>query len=318
MIWLPSHYAEARALNRHYGTTYYCAIQALPRADRRHVYALYGFCRYADEIVDDTSGATTVQRADALASLEAAFQNAWSGGEPKTPVVAALVESMRNLGLGDEVVTRFLRSMAMDLSVTSYETWAELCGYMDGSAAVVGEMVLPILCPEPVEGTLAAARQLGVAFQMTNFLRDVTEDLDRGRVYIPVEDLRRFGADPWAREVTPEWSELMRFEIARTRDLYRQATHGIRHLPRRAAACVRAAAALYEGILNQIEANGYDVFTRRARVALPIKIGVTAYYLLDAAFPPARAHRVGAAPVRGSGPDTTHLSEETRWSITNT
>jgi 15-cis-phytoene synthase len=318
VIWLPSRYAEARALNRHYGTTYYCAIQALPRADRRHVYALYGFCRYADEIVDDTGGATTVQRADALASLEADFQNAWPGGEPKTPVVAALVESMRDLGLGDELVTRFLRSMAMDLSVTSYETWAELCGYMDGSAAVVGEMVLPILCPEPVEGTLAAARQLGVAFQMTNFLRDVTEDLDRGRVYIPAEDLRRFGADPRAREVTPEWSELMRFEIARTRDLYRQATHGIRHLPRRAAACVRAAAALYEGILNQIEANRYDVFTRRARVALPIKIGVTAYFLLDAAFPPARAHRVGTAPVRRSGLGTTHPTEEPTWSTTNT
>ena len=143
----------------------------MPRADRRHVYALYGFCRYADEIVDDTSGATTVQRADALASLEADFQNAWSGGEPKTPVVAALVESMRDLGLGDEVITRFLRSIAMDLLVTSYETWAELCGYMDGSAAVVGEMVLPILCPEPVYGTLAAALQLGLSFQMTNFLR---------------------------------------------------------------------------------------------------------------------------------------------------
>ena len=155
-----------------------------------------------------------------------------------------------------------------------------------------------ILCPEPVDGTLAAARQLGLAFQMTNFLRDVTEDLDRGRVYIPAEDLRRFGADPRAREVTPEWSELMRFEIARTRDFYRQATHGDPVTCPVVPPSASAAAALYERILNQIEANRYDVFTRRARVALPIKIGVTAYFLLDAALPPARAHRVG----NGAGP----------------
>jgi 15-cis-phytoene synthase len=317
MIWLPSNYAGGRALNRRYGTTFYCATQVLPRTNRRHIYALYGFCRYADEIVDDTNGATTAERAAALAALETGFQTAWSGGEPGTPLLAGLVESMKDLGLGPEVVTRFLRSMAMGLYVTSYETWPELCGYMDGSAAVIGEMVLPVLCPEPAEGAQAAARQLGVAFQMTNFLRDVAEDLERGRVYIPVEDLLRFGADPWAREVTPEWSELMRFEIARTRDLYRQAADGIRRLPRRSAACVGAAATLYGGILNQIEANRYDVFAQRARVPWPVKIGVTAYYMLRAALPLDRAPGPGRAPGR-SGADITHLPEEPTWSTTST
>jgi 15-cis-phytoene synthase len=292
---LPSHYAEGRALSRRYGTTFFWATQVLPRSQRHHVYALYGFCRHADEIVDDTNGATPVERRDALASLEADFRNTWAGGTPGTPVVAALVESMRRLGLGPELVTRFLCSMAMDLSVMSYETWSELSGYMDGSAAVIGEMVLPLLCPEPVEGTLPAARHLGVAFQMTNFLRDVNEDLDRGRVYIPAEDLRRFGAEPSARKVTPEWSELMQFEIARTRDLYRQAADGTQLLPRRAAACVGAAATLYGGILSKIEANRYDVFSCRARVAAPIKAGVTAYYLLNAALPLGRARPTGGS-----------------------
>ena len=200
-------------------------------------------------------------------------------------------------------MTRFLRSMTMDVSVMSYRTWSQLCVYMDGSAAVIGEMMLPVLCPEPVDGALAPARALGVAFQMTNFLRDVGEDLDRGRVYIPAEDLRRFGADPSAREVTPEWAELMRFEIARTRAIYRQAADGIERLPRRAAACVRTAAVLYAEILSRIEANRYDVFSRRARVALPIKTRGDRLQLggCGIAPPPRQAHLLGPGPELWSG-----------------
>jgi 15-cis-phytoene synthase len=318
MTRTPPYYAESRALARRYGTTYYWAAQALPRARRRHVYALYGFCRYADEIVDGAKGGTPAQRARALAGLEASFQTAWAGGEASTQVLAALVESMKILGLRPEVVTRFLRSMTMDLSVMSYGTWSELCVYMDGSAAVIGEMMVPVLCPEPAEAALAAARELGVAFQMTNFLRDVGEDLDRGRVYIPAEDLRRFGADPRAREVTPEWAELMRFEIARTRGIYRRAAVGIERLPRRAAACVRSAAVLYEAILSRIEANRYDVFTRRTRVALPIKLAVTAYNSVGAALPPRHARRTSPGPPPSPGPDMAYAQQEGTWNITST
>ena len=100
MTKIPPHYAESRALARRYGTTYYWAAQALPRVRRRHVYALYGFCRYADEIVDGPNRGTPAQRAGALAGLEAGFQNAWAGGEASLPVLAALVESMKILGLG--------------------------------------------------------------------------------------------------------------------------------------------------------------------------------------------------------------------------
>ena len=136
---------------------------------------------------------------------------------------------------------------------------------MDGSAAVIGEMMLPIL--EPLDPAAAPhARDLGDAFQLTNFLRDVAEDLDRGRVYLPQEDLRRYGADPSRREVTPEWVELMRFEIARCRRLYVSADIGIGMLPPRSARCVRAARLLYSRILDVIETQGYDVFSRRARV----------------------------------------------------
>jgi 15-cis-phytoene synthase len=136
---------------------------------------------------------------------------------------------------------------------------------MDGSAAVIGEMMLPILEPLTPDA-LPHARDLGDAFQLTNFLRDVAEDLDRGRVYLPQEDLRRFGADPAARTVTPEWIELMRFEIERCRALYRSADLGIPLLPPTSAACIRSARVLYSRILDEIEANGYDVFNGRVRV----------------------------------------------------
>ena len=136
------------------------------------------------------------------------------------------------------------------------------------------------------------ARQLGIAFQVTNFVRDVGEDLDRGRVYLPFEDLRRFGADIRGRRVTPEWGVFMRFEIARTREMYRQADAGIGQLPARAARCITTAWVLYGRILDEIEASGYDVFTCRAHVAMPVKLAITARNLLPV---PTRSRRPGSS-----------------------
>ena len=165
--------------------------------------------------------------------------------------------------------------MTMDLTVTRYDTYADLQVYMDGSAAVIGEMMLPILEPRGPDATVPA-RQLGDAFQLTNFLRDVGEDLDRGRVYLPQEDLRRFGVDPAERRVDDAWVALMRFEIERTRRLYASTDRGLRLLPPRSARCIRSARVLYGEILDQIEARGYDVFTGRARVPAWRKAGVVA------------------------------------------
>jgi 15-cis-phytoene synthase len=172
---------------------------------------------------------------------------------------------VRAFDIDPECFRRFLRSMTMDLTVSTYETWDDLRGYMDGSAAVIGEMMLPILEPSGPEAT-RHARDLGDAFQLTNFLRDVDEDLDRGRVYLPQEDLRRFGADPWLRTVTPEWVALMQFEIERCRELYRSADLGVAMLPEREGRCIRSARVLYSRILEVIEEHRYDVFSTRARV----------------------------------------------------
>jgi 15-cis-phytoene synthase len=254
----------------------------LPRIKRHHVHALYGFCRYADDIVDHLGPAGTDVREKALVDLGERFFADLESGDSDDEVLKAVVHTVRAFRIDPDCFRRFLRSMTMDLTVTAYETFGELVAYMDGSAAAIGEMMLPIL--EPASPSARPyARDLGIAFQLTNFLRDVPEDLDRGRVYLPQDDLRRFDADPSRRRATPEWRALMEFEIARTRDYYSSADVGIRMLPPSSARCVGAARRLYAEILGRIEANGYDVFTCRARVPAWRKAAVVAQSMLDRA-----------------------------------
>ncbi|MFM7060415.1 MAG: phytoene/squalene synthase family protein, partial [Actinomycetes bacterium] len=195
MTTLAASYERCRELNRAYGTTYYASTFLLPAAKRPHVHALYGFCRYADDIVDDLGPAPTEERAAALADFGARFARDLEAGDSDDLVLKAVVDTVRRFGIGYDCFRRFLRSMTMDLTVGTYETFDDLMEYMDGSAAVIGEMMLPILEPTDMKRAFQPARDLGDAFQLTNFLRDVNEDLDRGRVYIPQADLREFGVD---------------------------------------------------------------------------------------------------------------------------
>ena len=265
MTTLEESYARCRQLNKRHGTTYYWATKLLPPVKRHHVHALYGFCRYADDIVDDMGPAPVAERERALTDFGDRFFADLAAGGSDDPVLKAVVHTVRAFDVDPECFRRFLASMTMDLDVATYSTYADLEEYMDGSAAVIGEMVLPILEPRH-PSAVEAARALGNAFQLTNFLRDVGEDLERGRVYLPQTDLGRFGADPWSRRVTPEWVALMEFEIERVRQLYRVADEGIALLPETSARCVRAARCLYSEILDRIERAGYDVFAARARV----------------------------------------------------
>lgn len=261
---LDGSYARCRELNRRSGTTYYWSTFALPRAKRRHVWAIYAFCRYADDIVDDLGDAPVEVREKALRAFGDRFFHDLDAGRSDDPVLEAVVHTVRVLGHDPDLFRRFLRSMAMDLSVREYRTYDDLLGYMDGSAAVIGEMMLPVLEPR-APGARQPARDLGLAFQLTNFLRDVGEDLARGRVYLPQEDLERFGADPWRRTVDEPWRRVMRFEMERCRLLYASADSGIDLLPPASARCVRSARVLYAGILDRIVEADFDVFTRRAR-----------------------------------------------------
>lgn len=274
-VTLEDSYELCRQFNKRHGTTYYWSTKVLPSVKRHHVHALYGFCRYADDIVDDLTPGfdadATAARTEALRAFGERFFADLERGRSDDPVLKAVVHTVRAFDLDPDCFRRFLRSMTMDLTVESYATWEDLRDYMDGSAAVIGEMMLPILEPEELATARPHARDLGDAFQLTNFLRDIAEDLDRHRQYIPQEDLARFGVDLEDRQVTPAFIELMRFEIERCRELYRSGETGIAMLPERSARCIRAAHDLYGGILTQIEAAHYDVFGSRVSVSTTSK-----------------------------------------------
>jgi phytoene synthase len=275
-VSLEESYELCREFNKRHGTTYYWSTLVLPPLKRPHVHALYGFARYADDIVDEIPDGghgeiPVVERAAALAAFGDRFFSDLAVGRSDDPVLKAVVHTVRAFDIDPEAFRRFLRSMTMDLTVESYETWGDLLDYMDGSAAVIGEMMLPILEPTDLEAAISHARDLGNAFQLTNFLRDISEDLDRHRQYVPQEDLRRFGVDLNDRRCTPSFVELMKFEIARCRELYASADLGIAMLPDRSARCIRAAHTLYSRILTQIEGQNHDVFTSRATVSTSSK-----------------------------------------------
>ncbi|GAB3712255.1 phytoene/squalene synthase family protein [Mariniluteicoccus flavus] len=258
-------------LTRRHGTTYYWGAAILPPAQRRDVHAVYALCRLADDIVDepDTVDLSLPRDGDPAERLRTfrhwLFDGLESGGANE-PVLAAVVDTIRRRGIDPECFDRFFDAMALDLTRTTWSSWDELRdGYMEGSAAVIGEMMLPVLEPVTPEA-YAPARSLGLAFQLTNFLRDVAEDLDRGRLYLPQDDLARHGADPARRVVDDAWRSMMAEQVARNRELYREAEPGVRMLPPRSARCVATAHVLYARILDRIEASGYDVFSGRHRV----------------------------------------------------
>jgi 15-cis-phytoene synthase len=287
-------YERCRQLHARHGRTYYLATWLLPAWKRRHVHALYGFTRYADEIVDDLS--STLDPAAQAAALGAWGERFFAGlrGAPcQDPVLPAVLHTVRAFDLEVADFEKFLDSMAMDLHTNSYGTYQDLCAYMEGSAAVIGTMMAPIL--ESVDPPAAAehARQLGLAFQLTNFIRDLGEDLARGRIYLPAEDLERFGvgrADLAAATASPAVQGLVAFEIERARAHYGAAEPGIELLAPSSRPCVRVAFDLYRGILEEVERAGYQVLAARVRVPRRRRLGVAGRHLL-AARAAARAER---------------------------
>lgn len=292
---LDDSYARCRELHRKNGRSYYLATKLLPRWKHRHVHALYGLTRYADDLVDLADRADDPARQ--LADLAARFRAGLRAGAQAVsdhPILPAVVHTVATFGLDPGDFEAFFASMTMDLTRTSYETYDDLLGYMEGSAAVIGTMMLPILAPLAYERAREPARQLGFAFQLTNFLRDVGEDLERGRVYLPRQDLERFGVTPddlAAGLVTREIRQLLEFEMRRAQVHYDRASPGIALLPPRSRRCIRAARTLYREILDDIRRGGYDVFGRRARVPRQRKLAVTAVELLR----PIAAHRWAGA-----------------------
>ena len=263
---LDAAYALCKRINAHHGKTYYFSTLFFPPEVRHSVHGLYGFVRYPDEIVDNPPPGS--DPATALADYRDATLHALKSGESDLPVLHAFADVARRHRIPPEYPLAFLDAMAMDLTRTRYATFDELTTYTYGSASVVGLMMC-CLVGAGDEAALGPAHDLGLAMQLTNFWRDIGEDwATRGRIYLPAEDMARFGyTEAMLREgvVNDAFRDLMRFEIARARRFYASADEGMRLIPAECRLPVRLARVLYAKILDKIEANGFDVFHRRAR-----------------------------------------------------
>jgi phytoene synthase len=279
---LAKSYAECKRLNAQHGKTYYLATLLLPPAKRPFVHALYGFARYADEIVDDlASTLSDAQKAEALEKWGSSVIADIKSGKSHDHIGAALVDTVKRFDIPISYFEAFLKSMQMDLTITQYQSYEELMEYVYGSAAVIGLQMLPIL------GTLSdeayvAAEKLGVAFQLANFIRDVGEDLDRGRVYLPLQELARHGVTRQMleeRSLTPEIKSALKEQIARVRQLQAEASSGIKLLSPESRACIEAASELYCGIVDEVEKIDYEIFKKRAKTSTwrRVKVALPAY-----------------------------------------
>ncbi|MFZ4269243.1 phytoene/squalene synthase family protein [Streptomyces arboris] len=301
-------YTHCRELNARHGKTYFLATRLLPVDRRPAVHALYGFARWADDIVDDLdSTATAGERGRALLALEAQLEAGLRRGRATEPVIRALADTARRYGIDRVHFTDFLASMRSDLTVGEYASYEELGRYMHGSAAVIGLQMVPVLgTVTPREEAAPHAAALGVAFQLTNFLRDVGEDLDRGRLYLPAELLAAHGVDrerfEWSRRTgarDARITDVLRAAAAHNRAVYRDALPGIAMLAPVSRPCIRTAFVLYSGILDAIEADGYAVLHRRSVVPRRRRAVVAVDGLVRAVAVRAARRRRGEGPVAG-------------------
>jgi len=274
---LRASYEECKRLNALHGKTYYLATLLLPKAKRPFVHALYGFARYADEIVDDLASELNVEeKAEVLSKWGNGVLADLKKGTSQDHVGRALIDTVNRFDIPHEHFEAFLHSMTMDLTVQEYESYDDLLEYVYGSAAVIGLEMVPILGPLHNDA-FEAAKKLGIAFQLANFIRDVDEDLDRGRVYLPLKELGQFGVTREMLEervLTPEIIEALKFQIARVRQLQAEAAAGIKMLEPTSRPCIEAASTLYCGIVDEVEKIGYDIFNHRAKTSTARRIRV--------------------------------------------
>lgn len=286
-------YRECARLAAEHGKSYHLATRLLPRQDRPAVHALYGFARTVDDIVD-VSGHAPTDRLAELDRIEIELTRALAGDTAGArPVVGAVADTITRYGIDPAHFDAFLTAMRMDLPGApgfraTYPTMAALRGYMHGSAAAIGLQMLPVLgTVTPLAEAEPAAAALGDAFQLTNFLRDVGEDLDRGRVYLPADELAPFGVDAdllRARRADgrrdPRIERALAHLIAVNRHWYRLAEPGLAMLSPRVRPGMVAAFELYAAILDEIERAGFPVLRRRVVVPRRRRAAIVARALL--------------------------------------
>ncbi|ELY39951.1 phytoene/squalene synthase family protein [Halalkalicoccus jeotgali] len=305
---------QSKAIHRRTGRTFYYATRLLPGRVREATYVLYAFFRIADEVVDDAAGTPPEEQRRELESLR---DQALGRTDPEGPVLEAFRTVKRRHDIADEDVETFIEAMLTDIDTRRYETYAELEAYMNGSAAAVGRMMTAIMDPDDPENALSHATALGEAFQLTNFVRDVREDvIERDRIYLPQSTLAECGVSDGRIErfeMNEDVASAVRIELSRAESLYREGVAGIKYLPKDCQLPVLLAAVLYAEHHRLIRDCEYDVLTNEPELSTLRKLWIVArvrWYWQWNTDPEAVFERVSAIPNR-----TSHTAEPRHESL---
>ena len=258
-------YKQAGIITAEHSKSFHFASGLLPEEKRSAVRALYAFCRTVDDIVDEVES-----KKDRDFELNYWREIVQTASSPTDDLVAAAwADTLTRYHIPRHYALQLIDGVARDLSQTRYQTFDDLATYCYGVASTVGLMSMYIVGFKSLEA-IPYAIKLGVALQMTNILRDVGEDYRNGRLYLPREELVFYGiqeSDIAKGRVTDNWRQFMKFQIDRTRELYKDSWEGVKMLEREGQLAIGAASTFYSGILNDIEKHDYDVFSRRASLS---------------------------------------------------
>lgn len=281
---LEADYARCAEITRRASSNFYYAFMLLPNERRRALYAVYAFCRFIDDIADDE---TAKEPGRMLAMWREELDRVYAG-TPERAISRALAENVRRYNIPRLHLEEIINGVEMDLTRRRYDTFAELSLYCRRVASAVGLICIEIFGYRNPATRLYAER-LGIAFQLTNIIRDVREDAGRGRIYIPLEDLARFGVseeDILNSAYTAEFRALMEFEADRARRYYREAEEAMPREDRPAMLAAEGMRLIYAALLERIARSGYRVFDRRLSLSATHKL-----YLVGRAWAGSRLRR---------------------------
>ena len=276
-------YSHCRAITRYYAKTFYMATRFLPNDKQRGIFAIYGYCRYIDNLVDDNVDlinsrfVPSEQLFDKLDELRFKIADIYNGKiQSKDPIFTAFADTFLNYEIPKELPLLLIDGVEQDLQKTRFLNFKEIYDYSFKVASVVGLMTTPVFGYSD-EQALTYAADLGIAMQLTNILRDVGEDVDRDRIYLAQDELIAFGLtdkDILCKKIDDKFIEFMKYQIQRAREYYERAEKGITMLDRDARLPVYLACYNYAKILNKIEENNYDVFSSRAHLTKFEKLSI--------------------------------------------
>ena len=276
----------ARKITAYHSKSFYFSARMLPSEQRWATYALYGFCRHCDNLIDTPRQRTEAEILRELQHLTEELEIAYNTGESQDPIIRAFILVAKASGIPITYPLDLLKGVAMDVQKTRYKTFDELSVFCYRVAAVVGLMMTHVLGYKD-ERVFGYAKQLGIAMQLTNILRDVKEDKEMGRLYIPAADLEEFGvnaADIFNEKMTPRLRNLMKFQVERADQYYTEAVPGISLLKTESQYAIYSAARIYRGILRKIEDSDYNPFLNRVFVSSTQKIGILLHEQLRTKF----------------------------------